>query len=191
MRIEKVLSLTKRKLEFEPTGHDYSHALRVRKNALKLCQGMNVNQEIVEVAALVHDLIDYKLEPDYKLTINTLEEYLIQFGYGKREISLILSIITNMSYSSKRNPDSIEGKIVQDADRLDALGAIGIARTFAYSGRTGRLIYGSSNNDDSVSHFYDKLFKLTDLMNTEMAKKIALKRTIFMKEYLRQLDTEI
>ena len=101
-------------------------------------------------------------------------------------INDVIYIIEYVSYSKGKVPSSIEGKIVQDADRLDALGAIGIARTFAYGGNNNRLIYnpGSKDDSDSIYHFYDKLFKLTDLMNTDNARSIAVKRTKLMKDYL-------
>ena len=104
----------------------------------------------------------------------------------------MIHIIENVSYSKGNTPSSLEGKIVQDADRLDALGAIGIARTFAYGGNNNRLIYspGSNDDSDSVYHFYDKLFKLTELMNTANAKEVAIKRTKFMKEYLTRFYAE-
>ena len=191
MKINKVLELVKSKLEFEASGHDYTHALRVRKNALALCQNYKVDQSVVEVASLVHDLLDHKLDEIYKLTIEELEVALMKIGYQEHDITHICRIITNMSYSTGLSPETIEGKIVQDADRLDALGAIGIARTFSYGGRNGRLIYGSNDGKDSVNHFHDKLFNLAKLMNTKEGKILAKERTDFMEEFLNQLNKEI
>ncbi len=107
-------------------------------------------------------------------------------------INEVINIIENVSYSKGNIPKTLVGKIVQDADRLDALGAIGIARTFAYGGNNKRLIYnpGSSDNSDSVYHFYDKLFKLTELMNTANARAIAIERTKFMKDFLLKFYNE-
>ena len=189
--IDQVMEFVKNKIEFESSGHDYKHALRVYHNAMKIAEGMEVNINVIGPATLIHDLIDHKLEIKYKVTIAVLKESLFEFGYDLKDIDLIIEIIQSISFSSKLIPTSIEGQIVQDADRLDALGAIGIARTFSYGGKNNRLIYGDENKKDSVSHFYQKLLTLVPLMNTETAKKIAIKRTIFMKDYLIRLNNEI
>jgi uncharacterized protein len=182
----------KKLLKEEPTGHDYYHAKRVLQNALMLLNEHGGNRDIVEVACLVHDLIDRKLEDKYKLSINQLKELLNKAKLSNEEIEIVVDIITRMSYSSNQRFDYIEGQIVQDADRLDALGAIGIARTFAFGGRKQRLIYDDSTNElTSVGHFYDKLLRLHELMNTSKAKEIAIKRTLFMKEFLEILKKEV
>lgn len=191
MQIRFVEDLVKSKLFSEPTGHDYLHAQRVRKNAVAIAQHMNVNMDLIEVACLVHDLIDHKLDLKYTLSPDTLQKHLISYGYTKEFTKDVFNIITNISYSKNGTPSTIEGQIVQDADRLDALGAIGIARTFAFGGKNHRLIYGDPNKQDSITHFYDKLLKLEKLMNTNKAKEIAVQRTNYMKEFLDAFYKEI
>ena len=187
--IEIVKLYVKSRLDLESTGHDYMHALRVYKNAELLLHG-GIDKNLVLVAALTHDLIDTKVtnEPEKELTL--LMEFL-EDKYDKYFSEKVASIITSISYRSGKVPESPEGKIVQDADRLEALGAIGIARTFAYGGKHNRNIYHPEKDNDSVSHFYDKLFKLSDLMNTVEAKKIAVERTDYMRKFLDQLYLEI
>jgi uncharacterized protein len=193
MDISKVKQFVEDKLDNESSGHDYLHALRVYENAMELIIDLDINKPVVEVAALIHDLIDVKLDDKDKVSFEEIKLFLNENRMNSKDINHIENIIENVSYSKGNIPNSIEGKIVQDADRLDALGAIGIARTFAYGGKKGRLIYklDTIDSDDSVSHFYQKLFKLTDLMNTDKAKKIAVERTEFMKLFIKTLYKEV
>ena len=186
LKISIIKEYVKKKLSLEATGHAYFHSLRVMNNAIQISKDLDVDIEIIKLACLTHDLIDKKVSKDIGLSKTELIDELISTGYDKLIISNVINIIENISYSKGTIPSSLEGIIVQDADRLDALGAIGIARTFAYGGNNNRLIYnpGSSDNSDSIFHFHDKLFKLTDLMNTGNARKIAVKRTKLMKDYL-------
>lgn len=179
-------------LKTESTGHDYFHSLRVMNNAVQISKGLNVDIEVIKLACLTHDLIDKKVTNNILESKKDLITKLLNTGYNNTLIDKVIYIIENISYSIGKVPTLLEGKIVQDADRLDALGAIGIARTFAYGGNNNRLIYnpGSIDNSDSVYHFYDKLFNLTKLMNTDNAKKISVKRTEFMKKYLSQFYME-
>ena len=173
-------------LSKEATGHDYFHSLRVMNNATEISVDLDVNLEVIKLACLTHDLIDKKVTNDIDKSKKELISKLELTGYSSDVINSVVNIIENVSYSKGNVPESLEGKIVQDADRLDALGAIGIARTFAYGGNNNRLIYnpGSEDNSDSIYHFYDKLFKLTKLMNTANARAIAEKRTEYMKKFL-------
>ncbi len=184
-------AVVKEKLGKESSGHDYLHAKRVVKNAISIASDYKVDLEVIKVAALIHDLIDHKLESKFKLSIAELETLLIENKYSINQIVMIKDIIENISFSKGNVPSSLEGKIVQDADRLDALGAIGIARTFAYGGKNNRLLYGDKNREDSLSHFYDKLFKLDGLMNTKKAKEIAIERIKFMREFEQRMLSEI
>ncbi len=188
--LEKAIAYTKALASEESTGHDFHHAMRVYNTALNLSANKEVNQEVIALASLLHDLDDYKVSGyGSHRVIDFLKEHA-----DKETREKVLSIIDNMSYSSHKQGkkvESLEGKIVQDADRLDALGAIGIARCFAYSGKINRLIYNYSIDDNSaIAHFYQKLFNLADLMNTEEAKKIAEERIAFMKEYLKEFFKE-
>lgn len=191
MDINKVKEFVKSKLNNESSGHDYLHALRVYENAKGLLYD-GLDENVVLISSLIHDLIDHKLEEKFKTTEEELQSFLSTLSLTENQIKHIEHIIHNISFSKGKTPESLEGKIVQDADRLDALGAIGIARTFSYGGKNGRLIYGEgTDGDDSVAHFYQKLFTLSSLMNTEQGKQEAIKRTTFMKEFINQLYKEI
>lgn len=190
--INIIKKYVKKLLSKEATGHDYFHSVRVMNNAIQISKGLAVNLELVKLSCLTHDLIDKKVTSNIELSKKELIKKLLDTGYDEALVLNVVNIIENVSYSKGNIPTSLEGKIVQDADRLDALGAIGIARTFAYGGNNNRLIYnpGSADDSDSVFHFYDKLFKLSELMNTENAREIAVNRTTFMKDYLSQFYTE-
>ncbi len=192
MNVDIIKDFVKSKLEQEPTGHDYLHALRVYKNSLLLIDEL-VDKDVIIVSALIHDLIDHKLEEKYKATKDELDQLLGDCELSSLQIEHIFNVIENISFSKGNIPESKEGKIVQDADRLDALGAIGIARTFSYGGKHKRLIYDPSTKDgeDSVSHFYQKLLLLKDKMNTTLGLKEAIKRTEFMEEYLKTFYKEV
>jgi len=183
---DRINDYVKNTLNSETTGHDYFHSVRVMNNALHISKEYDVNLEIIKVAALTHDLIDKKVTSNVLLALTNLKKELDKALYSSADIDKIIEIIQSISYSKGKTPTSLEGKIVQDADRLDALGAIGIARTFAYGGKNNRMIYNQDKEDntDSLSHFYDKLLKLSLLMNTEEGKKIAKKRTKYMLSYL-------
>lgn len=167
------------------TGHDFFHMQRVAKMAKQIAIKEKANQFICEASGWLHDIGDRKLfihpEKEYK----KLFDFLKSIQVTKKEITQIDYCIKNVSFSQGKTPKTIEGKIVQDADRLDAIGAIGIARTFAFGGANDQLIYDDVNKmNTSIQHFYDKLLKLTELMNTETGRAIAIKRHVFMEEYL-------
>ena len=136
------------------------------------------------LAALLHDVDDHKLF-DTKDNANA-RAFLTSNDLEEKEIEQICAIINGVSFSKNRGqrPESVEGQIVQDADRLDAIGAVGIARTFAYGGKLGRSL------DDSIQHFYDKLLLLKDEMNTEEAKKMALHRHEYIEGFIEEFKTE-
>lgn len=172
----------------DSSGHDYYHAIRVYNTSLKLAENYSVNTYVLSLAALLHDVDDPKISENTHHAKNFLEKHQII------EKELVLEIIKNMSFTAHnagKSVSSIEGKIVQDADRLEALGAIGIARCFTYSGYKNRAMYKGQKDDDSaIAHFYQKLFKLPDLMNTEEAKAIALERVQFMNDFLKNFYHE-
>lgn len=185
--IVKVKEFVKDKLDNESTGHDFQHALRVFENAKTL---IGEDNELALVSALVHDLIDSKVTSNKEKAKDELYTFLKEY-YDSSFVVEVDKIIENMSYRTGRVPKSFEGKIVQDADRLDSLGAIGIARTFAYGGKNNRNIYKPHSTEDSITHFYDKLLKLESLMNTEEGRKEAQRRTSYMKEFLEEFSLEI
>ena len=212
--VDQVATFVKSKLSGEGTGHDWWHIYRVHHNSKLILQTEpQANSFIVEMAALLHDIVDPKVSG--ALTLSELRIYLENIQpspssgpLNNLDIEHILHIIDNISFS--KNLDSaqklsLEGQIVQDADRLDAIGAIGIARCFAYGGSRGREIYNpeipfikpqtkeeyrSLINGPSINHFFEKLLHLKDLMNTESARKIAQSRHQFMLNYLDQFYRE-
>lgn len=194
--------------EHSEKGHDIWHALRVVNNAEIIAETEGGNLEIIRAAALLHDLFDSKFyegskAESEKVLINLLHKSL----YIESEINHIIEIINNISFKGgfdQNNQKSIEFQIVQDADRLDAIGAIGIARAFHYGGFKNREMYNPEKqpemymnskqyrNSDSptINHFYEKLLLLKDLMNTQTAKNIASQRHEFMNAYLNQFYKE-
>ena len=173
-------------LENNSGGHDTAHSLRVYKNALEIAGNEpGCDMTVVSLAALLHDVDDHKLF-DHKNNENA-REFLSDSGVPNEKIEEICSVINSVSFSKNRGkkPETLEGKIVQDADRLDAMGAIGIARTFAFGGEHGRSI------EESVLHFHEKLLLLKDEMNTESARKIAESRHAFLEEFLSHYYEEI
>lgn len=199
--IEKAINYVKIFCSDECSGHDYYHVMRVYKMAVRLAEAENADLFTVKLAALLHDVDDRKLSPQtYKEMINAIS-FMKGCGLGSKEINRICYIIREVSYKGNEteNPSSIEAKCVQDADRLDAMGAIGIARIFAFGGNNNRPIYDPDiepNMDmsadeyalsptTSVNHFYEKIFRLKELMNTDVAREIALYREEYMREYLQ------
>ncbi|MBP5385538.1 MAG: HD domain-containing protein [Lachnospiraceae bacterium] len=166
-------------------GHDADHSLRVYRNALEIAKGYpECNGRVVALASLLHDVDDHKLF--HTEGNGNAVRFLKEQGVADDEIALICEIINGVSFSKNKGvrPESIEGKIVQDADRLDAIGAIGIARTFAYGGRAGRPL------ESSLQHFEDKLLLLKDMMNTKEAKEMAQIRHSYMEGYLDEFRKE-
>jgi uncharacterized protein len=203
--IEKTGQFVEAEFRTEGSGHDWFHIDRVRKMALRIGESEDCDLFVVEMAALLHDLDDWKL-----ITADgTLKskKWLDFIELDSEVASHILEIIDEVSFKgagTETPVKSIEAAIVQDADRLDAIGAIGIARTFAYGGHKSRLIYDPSiipvmHNDfqeyksssaPTINHFYEKLLLLKDRMNTQTAKTIAEKRHQFMSDYLEQFYEE-
>jgi uncharacterized protein len=191
---------------FQDQAHDINHVLRVVKSAKSLCQSENAKLEVVLPAAYLHDCFSFpKNHPDRahssKFAADKAVAFLISIGYSLEYFDEIHHAIAAHSFSANIIPQTIEAKVVQDADRLDSLGAIGIARCLQVSTHLGVKLYSHDDTfcqqrlpDDrsyTIDHFYAKLFKLADIMNTETAKKEAQNRTKFMREYLHQLETEV
>jgi uncharacterized protein len=206
--LSKTQEYVKKKMTGESTGHDWFHIERVVRMALKIAQSeKKANIFLVEMAALLHDIGDWKLNDSKKLEEEILTETMTALTFPKELQIKILDIVTNMSFSknvSEKRELSLEGQIVQDADRLDALGAIGIARAFAYGGKQNREIYNPdikprtfqnteayrNSKSHTINHFYEKLFLLKDLMNTKYAKKTAEKREEYMQAFLDEFLSE-
>lgn len=180
----------------EFSGHDVLHTLRVVKNARMLNEDGEGNDFIVTLSALLHDADDRKLFPETAENNGNARKILEKYCVSKENTDRIIDIINSVSFSSGKIPCSIEGKIVQDADRLDAIGAVGIARCFSFGGNHSRPIYeegdfsGEGSGDSSIAHFYNKLLKLESLMNTENGREEAEKRTAFLKNYLEHFKEE-
>ena len=166
-------------------GHGADHTLRVWRNAMRIAETENgCDREIVSLAALLHDADDYKL---FSTEDNAnARRFLTDHRVPAEKADRICAAINAVSFSKNRDrrPETPEGRIVQDADRLDAIGAVGIARTFAYGGRHGRP------PEDSIAHFHEKLLLLKGLMNTGTAKALAEERHAFMETFLREWDAE-
>lgn len=206
--IKNAETFVKKALSGEGTGHDWWHIERVRNNARRICKSEKADMFVVDLALLLHDVGDRKVlnadEDDYSIARN----FLIRQKVPLETIEKIMFIIENMSFSkslnSKRDSASLEFYVVQDADRLDAIGAIGIARVFAYGGSKARPLYDPTKtaqkinttknyrklNSSSLHHFEEKLFLLKGLMNTKTAKRIAQERHVYMKSYVKQFLLE-
>jgi len=190
--------------EHEGSGHDWWHIHRVRNMALKLAEKEGGNLFIIEMAALLHDLDDWKLNSGSE---SKTEQWLKLNGFDESTSQTILRVIEQVSFKGagvENKATTIEARIVQDADRLDAIGAIGIARTFAYGGHKGRPFYHpdikpvlhtdfesyKNNTAPTINHFYEKLLLLKNSLNTSAAIEIAKNRHIFMETFLEHFFAE-
>ena len=203
----EVATYVEQKLSGEGSGHDWWHIVRVRNMAKNLALAEGGDSFICQLAALVHDLVDDKLVADEGLALTEVRDLLTRLGVRSDQTDQVLAIIQAISYKggSQNHLDlTLEGQIVQDADRLDAMGAIGVARTMAYSGYHGRVIHDPevaarqnmtleeyrSHQGTAITHFYEKLLLLKDLMNTKTAQELAKRRHAFMEAYLEQFFAE-
>lgn len=191
--IENAKAFAKDIFSADSSGHDYHHTLRVWALARTIGEAEGADMAVVELAALLHDVDDHKLSPDTAENKDRAAGFLRSQGVAEDRIKEILRIIDRISFSRNRlPPDTLEGKCVQDADRLDALGAIGVARTFAFGGSHGRAIHDPEGQDrgSSIAHFYDKLLLLKDRMNTETGRRMALHRHEYLKNFLAEFLSE-
>lgn len=204
--IRQALEYVKEVFATDYSGHDYFHTLRVYKMATQLALKENADLQTVQLAALLHDVDDRKLSPETYASKDKARSFLKANRVDGAAIERICQIIDQVSYKGTDSviPDSLEGKCVQDADRLDAIGAIGIARAFAYGGNHNRVMHDPAvppklNMDGeayknhistTVNHFYEKLFLLKDMMTTDSAKAIAQAREQYMKEYISEFMDE-
>ena len=207
LMIDKTKEFVKNKLYGEGSGHDWFHIERVYNLAKYIGKKEKADSFIVEMCALLHDIDDWKFSNTNDIQTTVTENFLKSINIDGSSLEQIIKIIETMSFKGgivDSTQTTIEGKVVQDADRLDAIGAIGIARTFAYGGHKNRLIYDpdikpmdfksleevKNAENHTINHFYEKLLKLKDLMNTDTAKELAEKRHKFMENFLEEFYEE-
>ena len=206
--ISNTIIFVKKQLENAEGGHDWFHIERVLKNSESIAKGENCNLEIVQLGALLHDIADSKFHNgDETIGPKVAREFLENQNTDEETIQHVINIIDNISYKGgnfERKFSSKELDVVQDADRLDALGAIGIARAFNYGGFKNRTLYNpeivpnlkmskeeyKKQNAPTINHFYEKLLLLKDLMNTETGRQMALERHQYMENFLSQFYAE-
>lgn len=207
--IEATKRFVKETLKNAESGHDWFHILRVYNNALLISKNENVDLFIVSLAALLHDIADSKFhDGDDTIGPKIAREFLFKENISSQVIEHVVNIIANMSFNKSLDGalafTSKELEVVQDADRLDAIGAIGIARCFNYGGFKNRVIYNpeitpnlNMNTEEykksiapTINHFYEKLLLLKDKMNTKTGKQIALERHHYMEGFLEQFYAE-
>lgn len=190
---------------YESGGQNES--MRVYRLAIEIAEQENAEMLIVQLAALLHDVDDVKLSPETHEPKKNAVGFMNNNVVDDKVIASVCKIIDEVSFAGTDSvvPSTLEGKCVQDADRLDAIGAIGIARAFAYGGSKGRRIhdpdikpmtnmnkadYNQNHNSTSINHFYEKLLLLKDMMNTETAKKMAMHRQAVMEDFLEEFMAE-
>jgi uncharacterized protein len=206
--IMKTAAYVEKRFNREGSGHDWWHVKRVVQLSKQIAKKEKCDTFIVEMAALMHDLDDWKFAKEGVLPSHRARKLMEGLGIDANRISSICYVIDNVSFKGGfgRRMKTIEGSIVQDADRIDALGAIGIARVFAYNGYKRRLIYDPNvkpmkykdeqdykkrnARSNAINHFYEKLFLLEGRMNTKTGRKIAVERTKYMKEHLKRFMKE-
>ncbi len=206
--IDYVVSQLKREFAEESTGHDWFHLERVWKNAKQIAASEGGDLFVIELAALLHDIADHKFVEDADAEAKRrIQAMLGKAEVGQQMIDRVIDIVLKSSFKGGigENPmTQLEGLIIQDADRLDAIGAIGIARTFAFGGKFGNLLYHPDippatfknaeeyrkNRTHTINHFYEKLLLLKDRMNTPTGRKMAEQRHLFMQEFLNQFYNE-
>ena len=206
--LTNTINFVKKTLEGAEGGHDWFHIERVYKNALLIAKTEKVNTQIVALGALLHDIADSKFhDGDDTVGPKVAQQFLTSQNVNQNTIDHVIKIIENISYKGGNEAQqfkSAELDVVQDADRLDAIGAIGIARTFNYGGFKNRTIYDpeiapnlkmsnsqyKSSRAPTINHFYEKLLRLKDKMNTKTGLEIANQRHLYMEEFLNQFFAE-
>jgi len=193
-------------LAHDSSGHDWSHVARVRRVARTIAAAEGADSFICELAALLHDVADYKIAGDEATGLATVRAWLEAHGSGATTTTRVMEIIATMSFAGGERPamTTLEGQIVQDADRLDAIGAVGVARAFAFGGAKGRAMYDPEQPPrermsaeqyraqpaPTINHFYEKLLLLKDRLNTNYAREMAERRHQFMLTFLEEFYAE-
>ncbi|MBK6794990.1 MAG: HD domain-containing protein [Anaerolineales bacterium] len=205
--VQKTAEYIRKEFSDDSSGHDWWHIYRVWKNAIAICEIEKANSFIVQLAALLHDLDDWKFNESGDETPHRAKAWLDACSVDSVTAESVCKIIMHISYKGagvENKMDSLEGFIVQDADRLDAIGAIGIGRAFAYGGYKNRMMYDpdsppqmhasfeeyKNSKSATINHFYEKLLLLKDRMNTQTAKRIAEERHQVMTKFLDQFMLE-
>jgi uncharacterized protein len=206
--LKQTLVFVKGKLKPDPTGHDFTHTQRVVRVARRIAASQGADLFITAMAALLHDVADWKFHKgSEEAGPKMARTWLKKLGLDTGLIQIVSNIIREVSFKGagvRTTPKSLEGQAVQDADRLDALGAIGIARAFAYGGFKGRLMYDpkvkprrhlnfaqyKKSHGHTIGHFYEKLLLLKRRMNTPLGKKMARERHAYLAKYLKRFLKE-
>lgn len=191
--IEKTIKFAEKVFAGDGSGHDFDHTMRVYRMVMRIAEEESADLQCVALAALLHDVDDRKLSPETYENKDRAVGFLRENGIDAEQISRIVQIISEISFSAGNGrPSTVEGMCVQDADRLDAMGAIGIGRAFAFGGSRGRRMHDPEGVDSTstVQHFYDKLLLLKDLMNTQTGRKLAQQRDLYMRQFLDEFYAE-
>ncbi len=205
--IESFATYVRERLEGEGSGHDWWHIERVWRMGKRLAAAEAADTLVVELACLGHDLADWKFSGDEKASGRETRAFLEKHGVPEETIATVAAIMDSISYKGAAVADketTLEAKVVQDADRLDAIGAVGVARVFAYGGHANRILHHPEEKPvlhatkeaymtakgTSINHFYEKLLLLKDRMNTDSARQIAAARHAFMEVYLEEFFLE-
>jgi uncharacterized protein len=205
--IQQTAEYVKQEFQNDSSGHDWWHIYRVWKNAVNICEHEKADVFIVQLAALLHDLDDWKFNESEDETPQRAKAWMEKLGLDEQTIGKVCEIVMHISFKGatvENQMNSPEGFIVQDADRLDAIGAIGIGRAFAYGGYKNRMMYDpdsppqmhvsfeqyKNSKSATINHFYEKLLLLKDKMNTVTAKRIAEQRHEVMLRFLDQFMNE-
>ena len=191
--IDAAMEYARSIFEADASGHDFDHTMRVYRMAMRIAQEECADLRTVALAALLHDVDDRKLSPETYERKERAVSFLRGQGLEETEIDRIIQVISEISFSAGNGrPSTVEGMCVQDADRLDAMGAIGIGRAFAFGGSRGRRMHDPEGQDkeSTVQHFYDKLLLLKDRMNTNTGRQTAIARDGFLRMFLEEFYAE-
>jgi uncharacterized protein len=204
--LQKIQSEVQKIMQGNDPAHDFEHIMRVYSNTKIIAQKEKANKKLVLSSVLLHDIVVYpksdkRSKTSSKKSSIKAQKIMQKYGFSNEEINIVSDAINTHSFSKNQSPKTLVGKILQDADRLDALGAIGIARVFATGGSEKRSFYNTidpfckrhSPNDQkwTLDHFYKKLLILENRMHTKSAKKEAKRRTRILKKYLELLKKEL
>jgi uncharacterized protein len=193
--LDRTRQEVKRRLAHRGAGHGWDHVERVVASAGAIAAETGGDRFVIELAALLHDVGDAKFHGGVERSGEFARQILGALSVEEEVIRHIVQIVENLSFRKRETaePLSLEGRVVQDADRLDALGAVGIVRTIEYGASVGQPFYASGDPESKtgVGHFYEKLFRLQDQMNTEPGKRLAQQREAFMKTFLSQFFAEL